>query len=358
MAVHFWDTSALAKLYLNERGAEWASGRFRRNDAVRSALATAEMASLLSRRVARGELPEADLQPLYERFIRDSFAMTVLSVDEPVMRDAAALLLSGVFGARVRAQDGIQLATARSWHARSAENRAAMGAFIVADRRLRDAARSLGLPVENPEDHEPDDAYAHAADVLQSGGVVALPTDTVYGLCARADDPAAVERIYDIKQRDPAQAMPVFVADVDQAREIADFNDTAIALASAFWPGALTIVVPASDTYTSRALAGGRTIALRAPGDDRIRDLCAAVGPITGTSANIAGREECHTAADVRAQLGDAVDLIVDAAIDATGQPSTIVDCSQPGVVRIVRDGGVKRDAIASALPDGVTFAR
>jgi L-threonylcarbamoyladenylate synthase len=233
--------------------------------------------------------------------------------------------------------------------------------FIVADRSLREAAITLGLPVENPEDHEPDDAYSNATTILQSGGrpggIVALPTDTVYGLCARADDTAAVERIYAIKQRDPAQAMPIFVASIEQARQVAVLNDTAIALATAFWPGALTIVVPARDGYDSRALAGGRTIALRAPGDDRIRDLCVAVGPLTGTSANIAGREECHTAAEVHSQLGDTVDLIVDAPVDATGQPSTIVNCTDAAVVRILRVGAITRDAIAAALPNGVQLA-
>lgn len=201
------------------------------------------------------------------------------------------------------------------------------------------------------------DHHAQAADVLRSGGVVALPTDTVYGLCARADDSAAVERIYAIKDRNPAQAMPIFVASVDQAELLGVFDRTARALSSKFWPGALTIVVPARDGYDSRALAGGRTIALRAPGDDRIRELCDAVGPLTGTSANVAGREECHTAAEVRAQLGDSVDLIVDAPVEATGQPSTIVDCTDPTAARIVRDGAVSRDAIAGALPDGVTLA-
>lgn len=181
-----------------------------------------------------------------------------------------------------------------------------------------------------------------------------MPTDTVYGLCVRADDADAVERIYDIKQRDPMQAMPVFVADMEQAEQLGVFNKSARALASAFWPGALTIVVPVRAGYSSRALAGGSTVALRAPGDERIRKLCMAVGPLTGTSANIAGREECHRADEVRGQLGERVDLIVDAPMDAAGQPSTIVDCSEPGVARVVRKGAASPDEIASALPNGV----
>ena len=193
------------------------------------------------------------------------------------------------------------------------------------------------------------DAFEEAAEILRNGGVVALPTDTVYGLCARADDTAAVERIYAIKQRDPPQAMPIFVASMQQAETIGVMHDQAFALAKAFWPGALTIVVPKQPSYESRALAGHDSAALRIPGDARLRALCEQAGPLTGTSANIAGREECHTAAEVRDQLGDAVDLIVDAPVDAAGQPSTIVDCTQ-NPPAVVRQGAVPKASIREVL--------
>jgi L-threonylcarbamoyladenylate synthase len=195
--------------------------------------------------------------------------------------------------------------------------------------------------------------YEAAWGSLHGGGIVALPTDTVYGLCARAGDPAAVERIYAIKQRDPSQAMPIFVASRAQSETIGMMNDAARILAAAFWPGALTIVVRKQPSYDSRALAGGDTVALRVPGDERLRRLCEEVGPLTGTSANIAGREECHTAAEVRAQLGDAgapgVDLIVDAAVDAAGRPSTIVDCTQDPPA-ILRHGAIAEEQIRAVL--------
>jgi tRNA A37 threonylcarbamoyladenosine synthetase subunit TsaC/SUA5/YrdC len=78
--------------------------------------------------------------------------------------------------------------------------------------------------------------------------------------------------------------------------------------------------------------------------------MSAQLGPLTGTSANIAGREECHTAAEVRAQLGDSIDLIIDASVDAAGRPSTIVDCTRADGVRVVRDGAISREAIVEAL--------
>ncbi len=201
--------------------------------------------------------------------------------------------------------------------------------------------------------HKPlgiQEQYRQARDVLRSGGIVALPTDTVYGLVAVAADRAAVERVYEAKLRDPWQPMPIFVATVEQAQLIADVNDVARRLMQRYWPGALTIVLRKKPSYETRAAAGGETIGLRAPGDPVLRELASQLGPLTGTSANIAGREECHTADEVQSQLGDAVDLIVEAPVDATGRPSTIVDCTDAARVRVVRDGAISREAIAEAL--------
>jgi L-threonylcarbamoyladenylate synthase len=192
--------------------------------------------------------------------------------------------------------------------------------------------------------------YRLAVEVLRGGGVVALPTDTVYGLVAVAADVAAVQRVYEIKARDRAQPLPLFVASVEQAELIGEMNEPARALAAKFWPGALTIVLRKKPAYATRAVAGGDTVAVRAPDDPFLREAAAQLGPLTGTSANIAGREECRTAAEVRAQLGDAVDLIVDAPVAAPGKPSTIVDCSEPGAVRVLREGAVSGDAVAQVV--------
>jgi L-threonylcarbamoyladenylate synthase len=205
--------------------------------------------------------------------------------------------------------------------------------------------------------HKPLDIkeqYRRALDVLRSGGIVALPTDTVYGLVAVASDRAAVERVYEAKVRDPAQAMPIFVASIEQAELIADVNDLARRLMVAFWPGALTVVLRKKAEFETRAIAGGDTVALRAPGEAVLRELALQLGPLTGTSANIAGREECHTAADVHLQLGDSIDLVVDAPLDAHGRPSTIVDCTDAFSVRVLRDGAVSREALAAALGDSI----
>jgi L-threonylcarbamoyladenylate synthase len=194
------------------------------------------------------------------------------------------------------------------------------------------------------------DQYRHAYQVLREGGVVAVPTDTVYGLIAVAADRGAVQRVYDAKDRDPAQALPVFVGSVEQAEIIGELNVAAHRLAAAFWPGALTIVVRKKPSFDTRATAGEETIALRAPGDPVLREFALQLGPLTGTSANVAGREECHDAVQVRAQLGERIDFIVDAAPVATGKPSTIVDATDPASVKVLRDGEITREAIADAL--------
>jgi L-threonylcarbamoyladenylate synthase len=192
--------------------------------------------------------------------------------------------------------------------------------------------------------------YRRAVEVLRQGGVVALPTDTVYGLCAVAADRAAVERIYEIKARDPGQPMPLFVASMEQAELIAAMNDAARALADRFWPGALTIVMRRKLRYESRALAGGDTAGVRVPDDAALREIAAQLGPLTGTSANIAGREECRTAAEVIAQLDGAVDFVVDAPVAATGVPSTIVDCTDAAQIAILRAGAIDAAGIAKAV--------
>jgi L-threonylcarbamoyladenylate synthase len=171
-----------------------------------------------------------------------------------------------------------------------------------------------------------------------------------------AADRAAVERVYETKVRDLAQPMPLFVASIEQAELVAELNGGARALASRFWPGALTIVVPKKAAFETRAAAGEQTVGLRVPADPFLREAARQLGPLTGTSANIAGREECHTAAEVRAQLGDSVDLIVDAPVSAMGTPSTVVDCTDALSVRVLREGAIPRVAIEAALAGVATL--
>ncbi len=191
--------------------------------------------------------------------------------------------------------------------------------------------------------------YRRAIEILREGGVVALPTDTVYGLIAVASDDAAVTRAFEIKSRPPDQHLPLFVGCIEQAELIGDMNEPARHLAPRFWPGALTIVVPKKPAY--RTIAAGDTVGLRVPDDPALREIAAQLGPLTATSANRSGQPECRTAAEVHAQLGDSVDFIVDAPPRASeARPSTVVDCSDPDIIRIVREGAISRQAIREVL--------
>lgn len=186
--------------------------------------------------------------------------------------------------------------------------------------------------------------------MLLDGGIVAMPTDTVYGLVALAADDEAVARLYALKGRPGDQPLPLFVASIDQARRVAAFTTPAESLARAFWPGALTIVMRRLDGYRTLAVAGGNTLGMRVPNDAVLRDLCNRVGPLTGTSANLSGAAPARSAADARASLGDGVSLVVEGNVRDDAEPSTVVDCTGARHVRIVRTGAVTREAIAAAL--------
>jgi L-threonylcarbamoyladenylate synthase len=197
-----------------------------------------------------------------------------------------------------------------------------------------------------------DDAgRADAIRTLRAGGVVALPTDTVYGLAADLASPAAIERLFVAKGRPANRAVVLLLADAGQADGIASWPAAAAALADAFWPGGLTIVVPQrAGAGVPDGLTGGRsTIGLRLPDHPAPRALAAALGPLPVTSANRSGQPEAADAGEILEQLGDAIDLILDGGPARGGPSSTVVDCSGDAA-RILRAGAIPRDLIATRL--------
>ncbi|HLF72661.1 MAG TPA: L-threonylcarbamoyladenylate synthase [Dehalococcoidia bacterium] len=189
-----------------------------------------------------------------------------------------------------------------------------------------------------------------AASLLRDGGVIALPTDTLYALVARIDDASAVRRIYAIKGRQEGKPLPVFVSSTAMAERIAVFNPMAHRLAERFWPGGLTLVLPKRAGFASLALAGGETVAVRWPDDDVCCAVIAALDePVSATSANRSGEQDPVTAEEVRRQLGDDVDLVIDTGPAPVGVGSTIVDCSGETPV-ILRRGAVSEADILAAL--------
>ena len=169
---------------------------------------------------------------------------------------------------------------------------------------------------------------AAAAEVLRRGGVVAYPTDTLYGLAVDATNDEAVERLFTLKGRDAASAIALIAADLDMAQRAAanGFGVIERRLASEFWPGPLTIVVPAAPAL-SAGLAPRGTIGVRVPAHLVARSLAAAFGGnITATSANLSGKPSSVTAEEVAVALGDRIDLLLDAGPAPGGAPSTIVE--------------------------------
>jgi len=185
---------------------------------------------------------------------------------------------------------------------------------------------------------------------LATGGVISFPTDTLYALAADATNDAAVGRVFDIKGREGGKPLPLFVAGLEMAEAIAEVTDLGRDLAARFWPGGLTIVWKRRPQFRSEALAGGETVALRAPDHPFALAVVRRLGrPVTATSANLSGGPDPVTAADVVAQIGDRVDLVVDGGPCAGGVSSTIVDCSGE-VPAILREGAVDRDVLEPLL--------
>lgn len=204
------------------------------------------------------------------------------------------------------------------------------------------------LPRIVPDD---DAGRSEAVRVLKAGGIVALPTDTVYGLAVDLASPGGIDRLFVAKRRPSDRAVMLLLADAEQARELVEWPPAAAALAGALWPGGLTIVVKQRPgAALPPELTGGRsTVGLRLPDHPTPRALAAALGPLPVTSANVSGLPEASDAAEIRDQLGDAIDLILDGGPARGGPPSTVVDCSTIPP-RILRPGAIPADAIARTL--------
>jgi L-threonylcarbamoyladenylate synthase len=194
-------------------------------------------------------------------------------------------------------------------------------------------------------------ATAAAVRCLAEGGLVAFPTETVYGLGADAANPAAIARLYQAKGRPAFNPLIAHVNDLAAARRIARFDATAIALAEAFWPGPLTLVLPKTNdcTVADLATAGLDTIAIRLPAHRIARDILRAFGgPVVAPSANLSGHVSPTTAAHVQSDLAGRIDLIVDGGAVAVGVESTIVGCF--GAPMLLRPGGLPRGEIERVL--------
>ena len=204
----------------------------------------------------------------------------------------------------------------------------------------------------HPDEPQPD-RVDYIVSCLRKGEVVALPTDTFYGLAVDPVNLRAVEQIYQIKTRQKHKPLSLLIASVFQAYQLARETDAMFdRLAERFWPGPLTIIVRAGSRLPLRSTAHTGNVALRVPDAAIPRAVVERLGlPITATSANLQGAPECVHAACVRDQIGDRVPLIIDGGPTGRALPTTIVDLSLgPGRWEVLREGAIPTHEVVMAL--------
>ena len=191
---------------------------------------------------------------------------------------------------------------------------------------------------------------ARAVETLQGGGVVAYATDTLYGLAVDPRSPAAVARLFAVKERPAGHAVPLIAADPDQVNRAAELDPASRRLAEVCWPGPLTLILPARPGLVAGMLADDGTVAVRVPDSVVARALAAGLGfCITSTSANLSGRPATASPDDVARELGGRIDLLLDTGPSPGGPPSTIVD-ARGGSPVLVRAGAIAWDRVLRSL--------
>ena len=205
---------------------------------------------------------------------------------------------------------------------------------------------SIQTEIVSAESYE---AIPRALEVLHKGGLVAFPTDTVYGLGTLAFDGKAVESIYFAKDRPIEKAIPVLIGDNDDLEKVSNgVTEVVRRLAAKFWPGPLTIIVPKVPTLPE-AVSATNTVGVRIPDHPIALALLHSTGPMAVTSANISGQPSPSTAQDVFEQLRGRIELIIDGGATPGGVPSTLVDCTG-SEIKVLREGPISLEQILSAI--------
>ncbi|MFH1737027.1 MAG: L-threonylcarbamoyladenylate synthase [Actinomycetota bacterium] len=195
------------------------------------------------------------------------------------------------------------------------------------------------------------EAVVAAALVVKAGGLAVLPTDTVYGLVADFKNPAAVERLYELKGRPDVKGLPLFVGDRSQLDLlVTGVPDETCILMDMYWPGPLTIVFNKKPEVPDLVTGGLPTVAVRQPGYVVVQAVLQEIGsPLASSSANLSGDRAPRSVAEMAPAVIEGVDIVVDGGVCPRGIPSTILDVSGP-VWQVLREGSVTRQAIESAV--------
>jgi L-threonylcarbamoyladenylate synthase len=207
------------------------------------------------------------------------------------------------------------------------------------DENIRRSSFVVGQGVTQILPANDSQAFAHAVQLLRAHRVIAFPTDTVYGIGAHGFSEHAIAQLFAVKTRERGKAIPYLLSDAEHLPLVArEIPDVACLLATKFWPGALTLVVPASARVPKILIAGGDTVAVRVPNHRITRALIDALGvPLAATSANISGGRDPANAEQVRAQLDGRIPLILDGGATRGNVPSTVVDVTThpPKILRV-----------------------
>ncbi len=198
-----------------------------------------------------------------------------------------------------------------------------------------------------------NDSIHEARNIVRRGGLIAYPTDTVYALGCDPFSTEAVERVVRSKGRSKG-SLPILVESTDLARGYGSFSDLAIRLAEKFWPGPLTLVVPAKAHFPSSVTGDSLTVGLRVPNHEFAKRLIKSCGgALVGTSANLSGNPSPRTADKVMRELKDRVDIIIDGGTVLTGKESTVARVAE-GTVSVLREGAIPSEEILKATRPGV----
>jgi L-threonylcarbamoyladenylate synthase len=193
------------------------------------------------------------------------------------------------------------------------------------------------------------DSQSIAIDRLMNNGVIAIPTDTVYGIACLAFSTKAIERIFSIKHRDSNKALPILIGSITQLNQIAQsIGNKTKKLISEFWPGPLTLIVNRKPCLPEQ-LSPYPTIGVRMPNHTWLIELIKKVGPLATTSANLSGKSEARNVMEINEVFGKKIDLIIDGGQSSMSLPSTVVDCSG-FEMKILREGAIKSATILQIL--------
>lgn len=193
-------------------------------------------------------------------------------------------------------------------------------------------------------------ALEEAIASLQHGGVIAFPTDTVYGIGASLEHPRALQRIYDLKGRTPDKPLPILIARVEVLDQLShEVDERLVELAERFWPGALTIVLPAAEHLPAEVKAPDNTIGVRLPNHSIPLTIAErAGGAIATTSANVSGKDAAHAATEIRDAFGNQIDVILDGGFAPEQNSSTVIRVVN-GEIVVLREGVIRAEELRAA---------